>query len=68
MMLFKSLAQFILTVALCQLSIHSEISLYQIRGDFKEFRRQFLVHGDDHARVKMSCILIRLPKNADKMF
>ena len=31
------LAQFILTVVLCRLTIHSEISLYWIRGDFKEF-------------------------------
>ena len=29
-------------------------SLYQIRDDFKEFWRYFLVHGDGHARAKMS--------------
>ena len=54
MMLFKLLAQFTFTVALCQLNIHSEILLYQIRDDFKKFPRRFLVHGDDHARAKMN--------------
>ena len=39
MMLFKLLAQFTFTVALCQLNIHSEILLYQIRDDFKKFPR-----------------------------
>ena len=37
MMLFKLLAQFILTVALCGLNIHLEIPLYRIRSNFKEF-------------------------------
>ena len=39
MMLLKLLAQFILTVALCQMNIHFKILLYQIKGDFKEFPR-----------------------------
>ena len=54
MMLFKLLTEFILTVALCRLNIHSEIPLYRIRGDFKEFPRQCLVHRDDHTRGKVN--------------